>query len=112
MICLKTFETKTASDFPDWKAWIEFVNYNQEYARTKSEVFDFKGKCKNWELPSFHPYWAYVVKQKLKTKIELHEHRLIECKKDPGKIKYYYNSTTSLTDIVAKIEGCKQKMKG
>jgi len=110
MICLKTFENKKAPDFNSYSEWVSFVNENIKIAKTKSKPNDFKGKCKDIELPSFHPYWNLLVRINLRKDLFKLIEKYEECKKDSSKIKYYFNVNTSLHSIENKIKSLKNKV--
>lgn len=112
MICVETFQQKTVSDFENWDAWVKFVNNNFRYAKTKSTIFDFYGKCKAINLPSFHPYWENEAKKISYKMLMETRKRYAECIKDQSKIKYYFNITTSIQDIVDKIKSYEEKCEG
>ena len=110
MICLKTFTVKSKDSFGSWQGWIDFVNQNYIYGTTESKVWDWKDKCKVSDLPSYHPYWTMIVCEEAKKTLEWIEERYKECLKDYGKIKYYFNNSTKITDIENKIRSYKNKI--
>lgn len=112
MICLKTFENKTLNDFSSWNGWVNFVNDNNHHAIKFSTPFDYVGKCNEWELPSFHPYWSNKIKQNIAKDLISLMSIYEECKKDTSKIKYHFNLTTSVKDIEGMIKNKKDKIKG
>jgi len=110
MICLKTFKIKTHSDFNGWDEWVIFVNNNINYAKTKSNVKDFKGKCEPTDLPSFHPYWCFMAKLRKRKYLFQIKTWYKECLIDRSKIKYYFNSSTDIFDIKFKIDKLKREI--
>jgi len=62
-------------------------------------------------LPSFHPYWRNKVKKDIRKSIKQTVVKYNECKKNPEKIKYHFNSYTSLGDIEKIIKEYKLKLK-
>lgn len=108
MICARTFKHKYREDFNSIEEWCDFVNSNYEYEKNKSKTFDWLGKCIPSELNSTHPYYVYLSKvYKLKT-IYMHLSNLEECKKDPSRIKYLYNASSTLDTIRNKIKELKK----
>jgi hypothetical protein len=110
MMCLETFKNKGLSDFNSWNEWVLFINKNYKYSQNQSNVKDFKGKCKNIDLPSYHPYWNLMYKLGLRK----HLLRIViyynECLIDSNKIKYYFNETTSIKSIEKEIKNLRQKI--
>lgn len=54
----KEFNNRDKSEYPcDWR---EMVALSVEYCRNLKNVFEFVRKCKDSDLPSFHPYWKYI----------------------------------------------------
>lgn len=111
MICLKTFVIKCKKDFDNIKDWCIFVNENYKYGNTTSTVWDWKHKCKESDLPSYHPYWSMLVWKDTKSRLKWIEDRYEECVKDHNKIKYYFNSSKKLSQIEDDIKNYKNKIK-
>lgn len=103
MICLKTFKNKVASDYKYWKSWVNFVNRNYNYAKEKSTVNDFVGKCKESELPSYHPYWTDKTYNSKIELIKILESHISIFKVDDSKIKILYNKSTTIKDLESKL---------
>lgn len=58
-----TFPSKNYTTFTtsNWQEWAEALKYDYEFCRNMTDIFDFEGKCKAVDLPSWHPYWTHVV---------------------------------------------------
>jgi len=112
MICLKTFQRKHPKDFSRWEDWVSFDRENYNYSQTFSCPFDFIGKCKEWELPSYHPYWSNLVKQRIANDIVELKRKYEECIDNPEKIKFYFNKTTNINDVLKIIEQKSELTKG
>ncbi len=110
MMCLKTYKVKGKGSFDNFIEWVDFVNENYKHAITKSKTFDWIGKCVPSELPSFHPYYKYLIKKRNRN--ELIRLGLIykECVNDESRIKFHFNLTTSLEDIEDKIMNLNNKL--
>ena len=104
MMCLKTFTEKYSKDFDNWNDYIYFVNENIRYAKTKSKVNDFKGKCEPHELPSYHPYWSLVVRLGYRKLLFKTIENYNKCEEDIEQLKYLYNHNTSLKNLRERIE--------
>jgi hypothetical protein len=107
MICVKTFKEISTKDFDTWQEWLNFVEENARYCREESTINDYKGKCEPNALPSEHPYWRKIVRDKSYETMLKHISNLEECSKDPNKIKYLYNMNTTLETIRNKINRCR-----
>lgn len=103
MICCRTFKKIYLTDFDSWEDWVIFVNENYKFSIEKSTTFDFLGKCKDSDLPSYHPYWTNEVKKYYKKELDRLWEKYIECYYDNSKIKYHFNITTRIEDIEKKI---------
>jgi hypothetical protein len=108
MICVKTFKKLSRKDFDTWQDWLDFVTENIRYCREESTINDFEGKCKDSDLPSEHPYWKQQIRNQWYETMLRHIKNLNQCIKDPNKIKFLYNSNTTLTTIKEKISKCKK----
>ena len=64
----KDFNNENKSEWalqpPTISNWCKMVNDADEYCKTITDIKDFDGKCKDWELPSKHPYWLDKVKER------------------------------------------------
>lgn len=110
MMCLETFKNKGLSDFNSWNEWKLFINKNYKYSQEQSNVKDFKGKCKDIDLPSYHPYWNLISKLGLRKHLLRIVSYYNECLIDSNKIKYYFNETTSIKSIEKEIKNLRQKI--
>jgi hypothetical protein len=110
MVCLKTWEVKSKSDFNNYQEWCDFVNKNYRYAKNTSKTFDWVGNCIPTNLISAHPYWEYLIKKDLTKKIERHKNNLIEIKKDRNKLKILYNLWTKFEDVEKDIKRLEEKV--
>ena len=110
MMCLETFNEKTIADFNSWGEWVLFVNQNYKISQTKSTIKDWIGKCKDTDLPYFHPYWGLMEKLNLRKTLLRVVSQYNECLKDSEKIKYYFNKGTSLGAIETKIKKLKEEV--
>lgn len=109
MMCLRTFTEKNLSSFESWEKWVEFVNSNWEYSKTESTIDDFIGKCEDWQLPSFHPYWKNeALKDILKYADKLEEWLNI-CRADNSQLKYYFNKTATIESVEQHIAKLRKK---
>jgi hypothetical protein len=43
--------------------WCKMVRESKEYCKNIKNIFEFEGKCRVSDLPSWHPYWKYAVKK-------------------------------------------------
>lgn len=94
------------------------VNDNQNYCQNfnlwKWTVFYFWvnfGRMKYCNLPSFHPYWKNERKKVAKKQLNQMIIKYNECKKNPEKIKYYFNSSATLDSIKENVKKHKEELK-
>jgi hypothetical protein len=88
------------------------VNASYRYCQTITDVFEFIGKCRHIDLPSFHPYWKNEVKRQDYKTLQRVKAMYEECKADTKKIAYYFNATASLIDIESKIRHYEKQSEG
>ena len=103
MLCLITYQHKSLEDFETWEEWCNFVNENYKFGSTKSKVWDWKDKCKDSDLPSYHPYWSLLVFEETQKSLKWTEERYEECLENYEKIKYYFSGNDSYDTIREKI---------
>jgi hypothetical protein len=48
---------------PTIENWCKMINESVDYCIKILDMNEFKGKCKESELPSFHPYWKHKTKE-------------------------------------------------
>lgn len=99
----------SAADFGSWQGWVDAVNRAKEYCKTCA-VDEWKGLCKEGDLPSFHPWWTQKVNEDRAVLAAALEQKYQICKDDPSQIKYLFNATTTLDDILKKIQAVKNRM--
>ena len=110
MLCLKTFKSKSPEDFNTYSDYIDFVNENIKYSKEHSTVKDYVDKCKDSDLPSFHPYWKEQVKISMCKNLETLLENIEQIEKDPSKMQYIYNKTTTLNMLYEKVKNLKTKI--
>ena len=103
MLCLKTFKSRSPKDFDTYSDYVDFVNENIKYSKEHSTVEDYVGKCKDSDLPSFHPYWKEQVKNSMRKNLETLLENIEQIEKDPSKMQYIYNKTTTLNMLYEKV---------
>ena len=103
MLCLKTFKSRSPKDFDTSSDYIDFVNENIKYSKEHSTVKDYIDKCKDSDLPSFHPYWKEQVKNSIRKNLETLLENIEQIEKDPSKMQYIYNKTTTLNMLYEKV---------
>ena len=47
-------------DLGSFSEWVDLQNEDYKYCQTVTDVFGFEDKCKDINLPSYHPYWGFV----------------------------------------------------
>ena len=101
VMCHLGYKEMAASDFGSWPEWVNAVNNNSSYcaALPRHRVREHRFKVRSSALPSFHPYWRMMVHRDAMCSGQRHVRNLIECERDNSRIKYLYNSSTSLQDI-------------
>lgn len=99
MLDLQTFSHKQLKDFPSYKEWGDFIYNNFQYSKTYSVHDDWIGKCKESDLPSFHPHWRKVVCADRQISLDKKKKKLEECKTDVTKLKYYFNSSATIFSV-------------
>lgn len=101
VMCHLGYKAMTGSDFGSWAEWVQAVNENIRYcaALPRHRVREYRFKTHASALPSFHPYWRMVVHRDRMRSGQRHVRNLVECERDPMKILYLYNSSTSIEDI-------------
>lgn len=105
----KEFNNSNKHEHPT--TWNKMVDGNTVYCErfnilkwTKFWFYIYTGKIKLHEIPSCHPYFKYVVQKRMLNNLVLLYNTYFECKKDTTKIKYYFNSSTTINTIEAKIK--------
>lgn len=93
----------------NWDDWVKLINDDQEYCKKLRYTKPFK-KIKPTSLPSWHPYWGYIVRQNdIRYLNELiHKYKL--CLVDTKLIKVYFNASTTLEKIEHQIELLKNRL--
>ena len=110
MLCLKTFKSKSSKDFNTYSEYVDFVNENIKYSKEYSTVNDYIGKCKVSDLPSFHPYWKEQVKNSMRKNLKTLLENIEQIEKNPSKMQYIYNKTTTLNMLYEKVKNLKTKI--
>jgi hypothetical protein len=98
--------------------WCKMVNDCDKYCKKfnwwKWVMFYFwynVGRFKYHNLPSQHPYWKIETNKDLKKTLNDLLIKYNACKRNPDKIKYHFNSSTTITDIERTIADIKSKLK-
>lgn len=65
MYSIRTKSNWLGDDFESWNAWCNFVNEEQKYSTTL-HFSDYKNHENINLLPSWHPYWKFIVYLKTK----------------------------------------------
>ena len=78
------------SDCKDWNEWQNLINEDYKYCKSISYIFEFEEKCKDWELPSYHPYWSYVCRKDLFELIEQTKGLIAQTQKYIDRGGYYW----------------------
>ena len=92
---------KLGNDTPfkgSWDEWVKLINDDQSYCKNLRYTKPIT-KVKVHELPSWHPYWDKVVKERENLANKQLKEKYKLCKNDPNLIKIYFNATTQLKDI-------------
>lgn len=104
MLDIRTFVHRNFEDFNSSQEWGNFIYENFQHSKTHSTIDDWIGKCKESDLPSFHPHWRKVVCGKRQISLDKKKKQLEECKIDVGKLKYYFNSTATIDSVEKELE--------
>ena len=90
-------------DYTNAAEWCNIVNEAIDYCKGIKDIFEFEGKCRLCDLPSFHPIWKWLVSQEEEQSTKRLICQYNECVRNPELIKYYFG-ITSLADIKNKID--------
>lgn len=95
----------------DFYKWQDFINKSQLYCikwnflKELEFLFYIKiGRIKEWEVPSWHPFWKRYVKEEKKREIKHHFENLKEIKKNKDMLPILYNRDATIEHIYKRIE--------
>lgn len=117
----KSFHNENKLNWPIQPAtienWCDMVNRDQGYCNKKTFfkhvtfLFFLKiRKLKYSDLSSCHWYWREQIKLDLKKSLVILKNKYNECRRNPDRIKFIFNSNTSLKDIEMDIKSKELKL--
>lgn len=114
----KNYKEIKLKDCKSWNEWCELIRVDQKYCSKFNQIKWFwfhvwylLGRFNPNNLSSWHPHWKLMVLEDVnKSLIELKEKYEI-CLNDSEKIKYLFNSTTTLESIEQMIKDKQIKLK-
>ena len=90
-------------------AWYKLINAELQYLKELKDPFHYKGKAKEIELNSNHPYWEWRVKKDREAKIKDDLAKLCECLLDDNLTKFYFGKDKNVIDLIhEKVKALKQ----
>ena len=90
-------------------AWYRLINAELQYLKELKDPFHYKGKAKEIELNSNHPYWQWKVKKDREAKVKDDLAKLCECLIDDNLTKFYFGKDKNVIDLIhEKVKALKQ----
>ncbi len=107
----RNYNSLYSKDFDSFKDWVDLVNEDYKYCQTIKYLFEFEGKCKDSDLPSYHPYWDFMCKRNLFDLIEGTKGSIHQTEKYIDNGGYYTsNAIGAIIEQKKSIEGYLEKL--
>lgn len=82
-------------------AWYKLINAELQYLNELKDPFHHKGKAKEIELNSNHPYWEWKVKKDKEERLKDDLVKLCECLIDDNLTKFYFGKDKNVIDLIS-----------
>ena len=90
-------------------AWYRLINAELQYLKELKDPFHHKGKAREIELSSNHPYWEWKVKKDKESRVKDDLAKLCECLIDDNLTKFYFGNNKDVMKLIhEKVKALKQ----